>query len=408
MDTDVVVVGAGLAGLVCARTLQRAGLDVRVVEAGDGVGGRVRTDRVDGFTLDRGFQVLNPAYPAVRAELDLAALDLRPFLAGVAVRREQRLALLVDPRRAPRHVPATLRSGYLRPLELLALARWAAPALGPVGRLLAAPDMTLRRSLDRRTRGSLRREVLEPFIAGVVLEDEGSTSAAFVRLLVRSFVLGTPGLPASGMDAVPRQLTQGLDVMLGVPAERVERVAGGARVSTPGGTTTARAVVVATDPLTAERLAGVPAPVTKGVVTFWYAAEDAPTHLPVEVVDGRRRGPVVNASVVSAVAPTYAPAGQHLVQVSCLLGDGPPDEVAARRQAGEMFGVDPRRWREVGRHAIRHALPAQPPPLEHRRPVDLGEGLFVCGDHRDTASSQGALVSGRRAASAVRRHLTGA
>ncbi|MDT0166593.1 NAD(P)/FAD-dependent oxidoreductase [Actinotalea sp. AC32] len=408
MDCDVVVVGAGLAGLVCARELAHHGLAVRVLEAGDGVGGRVRTDRVDGFTVDRGFQVLNPAYPAVRELLDVDALDLRRFLAGVAVRRDDRLALLADPRRAPRHLPATLRSGYVRPRELLALARWAAPALGPVRRLLRAPDAPLADSLTAAgVTGRLRREVLEPFVAGVVLEDEGSTSAAFVRLLVRSFVLGTPGVPSSGMDAIPRQLAAGLDVSLGERVDRVDRTGSGVRVTSSSGVTGARAVVVATDALAAERLVGVAAPAMKGVVTHWYATDEAPTGLPVEVVDGRRRGPVVNASVVSAVAPSYAPAGQHLVQVSCLLGDDAPDEAAARRQAGEMFGVDPRPWREVVRHEVRHALPAQPPPLEHRRAVDLGEGVLVCGDHRDTASAQGALVSGRRAAAAVRRRLAG-
>ena len=407
MDCDVVVIGAGLAGLECARTLHEHGVDVRVLEAAADVGGRVRTDHVDGFTLDHGFQVLNPAYPAVRARVDLTALALRSFLPGVAVRRGRGLVLLADPRRAPAELPRTLRSGYVRPRELAALARWAAPALGPVRRVLDGPDATLAASLDAAgVDGRIRREVLEPFLAGVLGEDRGETSAAFVRLLVRSFLLGTPGVPAAGSAALPEQLARHVPrVELGVRVDRLETVPGGHRAVTAGGAVSARAVVVATDAVTAEALLGVPAPRTNGLVTSWYAAEEPPSTDAVVVVDGRRRGPVVNAAVMSAAAPSWAPPGSHLVQVTCLLGERAPAEADARRQAGEMFGVSTASWREIARHAIPGALPAQPPGSGVRRAVDLGDGRFVCGDHRDTASVQGAMVSGRRTATAIRHSL---
>ncbi len=433
MDCDVVVIGAGLAGLECARSLHDRGYTVRVLEAGDAVGGRIRTEHVDGFTLDRGFQLLNPAYPAVRERIDLDALDLRPFFPGVAVRRPATatqpgagpttpgpLVLLADPRCAPRHLLDTLRSGYASPLELLALARWAAPALGPVRRrLLARPDATLAESfVGPHVEGRLRREVLAPFLAGVLAtDDDAATSAAFVRLLVRAFLLGTPGVPAAGMAALPEQVAAHLPegvVTLGSRVERIERADDGARRVHAGGTTvTARATVVATDPTTAERLAGVPAPAMKGLVTCWFAAEEPPTagpfaRLPVLYLDGRRRGPVVNAAVMSAAAPSYAPPGRHLIQATCLLpATGPaPDEATIRRQAAEMVGRPADRWRLLARHEIPHALPAQPAPLAVRREVSLGDGLFVCGDHRDTASIQGAIVSGRRTARAVSRRLS--
>lgn len=421
---DVVVVGAGIAGLECARTLHAQGLTVRVVEASDGVGGRVRSDRIDGFTVDRGFQLLNPAYPAVRARVDVGALDLRPLLPGVAVRRDDRLALLADPRRAPRLLRSTLRSGYVRPRELVALARWAAPSLGPARRLVDGPDTTLARSLDRvGAHGAIRHEVLAPFLAGVLAEDDGTTSAAFVRLLVRMFLLGTPGVPAGGMAELPAQLARDLpDVVLGTRVVAVERTgseAGSAavrvrteNVGAGSGTVDARAVVVATDGVTAESLAAVRAPAMKGLVTHWYAVDEAPRRDAAIVVDGRRSGgrrpgPVVNAAVMSNAAPSYAPPGQHLVQVTCLLGAEPPAEAEVRRQAGEMFGVSTMTWREITRHVVPGAPPAQPAPLAARQEVDLGGGVFVCGDHRDTASLQGALVSGARTAEAVRRRLAG-
>ncbi len=330
----------------------------------------------------------------------------------------ERLVLLADPRRAPRHLLATLRSGYVSPVELLALARWAAPALGPVRRLLARPDVPLAESfVDTHVEGHLRREVLEPFLAGVLATDDDATSAAFVRLLVRMFLLGTPGVPAAGMAALPQQVAAHLPsgvVTLGARVETIETADDGARLVHVAGTTvTARAVVVATDPPTAERLAGVTAPPMKGLVTSWFAADAAPTSgavgdLPVLYVDGRRHGPVVNAAVMSAAAPSYAPAGRHLIQATCLLpATGPaPDEAAIRRQTGEMVGCPSDDWHLLARHEIPQALPAQPAPLVTQQPVDLGDGLFVCGDHRDTASIQGALVSGRRTARAVTRWLS--
>jgi predicted NAD/FAD-binding protein len=411
MDCDVVIVGAGLAGLTCARELHRRGYDVRVLEAADRVGGRVTSERVDGFTLDRGFQVINPAYPALQDLVDVDALRLQPFLPGVAVRRDDGLSVLADPRRAPRRIPATLRSGYLRPVELAALARWAAPALGPVRRLVERDDATLADSLTAAgVDGRIRREVLEPFLAGVLGDHAGETSAAFVRLVLRSDVLGTPGLPVGGAIALPEQLAAGLPhVTTGVRVDEVAAVPGGHVVRAAGTEVRARAVVVAADPVTAATLTGLPTPVMRGLSTTWWSADVLVHPTSAVVVDGRRRGPVVNAAVVSRAAPSYAPARVHLVEATCVLPPdaAAPDPEAVRRQAGEILGADPRGWTELGRHDVRHALPALRPPLRDRfrQEVDLGDGRYVCGDHRDTPSQQGALVSGRRTARAVAARL---
>src|SRR3954463_9570923 len=127
---DVVVVGAGVAGLTCARLLERLGLSVRVLERGDATGGRIRTDVLSGYRCDRGFQVLNPSYPAVRELIDLRALALCRFSAGVALPGPDGIRVVGDPVRAPSLLWRTLRSGYVAPEELARLAAWAAPALG--------------------------------------------------------------------------------------------------------------------------------------------------------------------------------------------------------------------------------------------------------------------------------------
>ncbi|GAB2583559.1 NAD(P)/FAD-dependent oxidoreductase [Kribbella endophytica] len=450
----MIVVGAGLAGLNCALTLQSRGLAVSILEAADAVGGRVRTDRIDGYLCDRGFQLLNPAYPAVRRYVDLAALDLHAFTAGVAVAGAAGTTVLADPRRSPWLLGRTLVSGYLSPKELARLGAWAAPALGRVDRLLAeasgqapgapspgaaspgapppgatppgatppgaeAPgrsalhpgsvtggDLSLRESLDRAgVDGRLRREVLEPFLAGVLAEADGATSAAFVRLLLRSFLLGTPSLPAGGMSALPEQLAARLrePVQLSRPATAVR---GGDEVvvDTVDGELRARAVVIATDPSAAAELVQLRAPQLKGLSTYWFTTDEPPRTDKLLVVDGRRDGPVVNTAVMSNVAPSYAPPGQHLIQATTLW---PTEAVESevRIQLTRMYGRSAGAWQLVVRHDIPEALPHQPPPLAARRPVALGEGRFVAGDHRDTVSIQGALVSGRRAANAVTQYL---
>ncbi len=408
---DVVVVGAGLAGLRCAGALRERGREVVVLEAGDAVGGRVRTDLVDGFRCDRGFQVLNPAYPAVRRWVDLEALALQSFGAGVMVRSDGGLRIVADPVREPRLLPQTLRSGYLHPRELAALGRWSAQVLVNPRAVMRAPDTTLAQSLDAAgVVGRLRQEILDPFLAGVLVDSHGGSSASFAKLLVRMFALGRPGLPEQGMGALPAQLAARVSqVLLDSPVEAVIPDGGrGVTVAAGGSTWRARAVVVATDPVSAARLIPLPEPGTRGLVTWWFEAPQAPATLPLVAVDGRRsgqlrRGPVWNTSVISAAAPSYAPPGRHLVEATCLLDrpDGDAPEADVLRHVGQIYGCATAGWRTIIRHRIPLALPAMPPPLRARSAVSLGDGVFVCGDHRDTPSIQGALVSGSRAAAAV-------
>ena len=346
MDADVIVVGAGLAGLRCARVLQDAGRQVVVLEAATHVGGRVTSETVDGFVVDRGFQVLNPAYPAVRRWVDVGALALvlRRRPAGPHGRRPPRPA---DPRRTPRLGVDTLRSGMLDAGDVWGLGRWLAPSLARPQAAAAGPDTTLARALDaHRVNGDLRR-VLDRFLAGVVVDPDGSTSAQFTRLLLRSFALGRPGLPEGGMRRLPEQLAAGLaDVRTAVSVDAVRStVTGMAGVDTADGPLTARQVVVATGPTEASRLAGVPRVAMNGLTTWWFAVDEAPDPRRLVAVDARGGqgppGPVWNAAVVSTVAPSYAPAGKHLVEATTLLArpDGEASEGEVLAHLGDLYGL---------------------------------------------------------------------
>ncbi|MGN7970067.1 NAD(P)/FAD-dependent oxidoreductase [Microbacterium sp. 22296] len=401
---DVIVVGAGLAGLRCATRLAEAGRDVVVLEGADAVGGRERTDIVDGFRLDVGFHVLNPAYPAVRRWVDVDALALRRFPVAVGVRLDDRLARLSHPLRHPLSVPGSLRSGLVGLSDLAALARWVAPTVLSARAAKTGTDRTLDEAWDRAgVRGALRDSVLEPFLAGVLADDRQQTSDAFVRLLVRSFALGRPGVPAAGIGALPAQLADtarraGVGIRLSHRVVSTRNRARGWHVGVEGqDAMTARAVVIATG-LDPSLDVALPSP--RGLQTWWFAADQAPTDDAALRVDGRRRGPIVNTAVMTNTAPTYAPRGQHLVQATCVM-PSTASEGDIRRQLAEIWDADTRPWRLLRRDDIAGALPAQDPPLRLRRSVRLGDGRYVAGDHRDTASIQGALVSGQRVAEAV-------
>ena len=406
----VIVVGAGLSGLAAARHLTRHGVEVVVLEGSDAVGGRVRTDLVEGYRLDRGFQLYNPAYPEGARVLDHAALDLKPFVAGarIVISRggRRQVARVADPRRKPSWAVPSLMAHIGSPVST---ARFGAYALSCAVRSPAslgrAPDITSEEALRRAGADhTLMERVLRPFLSGVFLDSELTTSRRFLDVVLKSFVRGTPSVPALGMQRIPEQLATGLDVRLG---HRVASTSARAVDIVGGGTQAAEAVLVATDPMTAAHLiADVRAPAARSVTTWYYRPTCAPEELAdgeaVLILDGSRRGPLVNTVVLTHAAPDYAPAGNALIAASALgVWDSPEQENAVRDHLAWLYGVPTEDWDLIASYPIPYALPAMPVPFELQRAVRTASGVYLAGDHRDTSSIQGALVSGRRAAEAL-------
>lgn len=409
MDADVLVVGAGLAGLVCAKHLQLAGHEVAVLEAAEVVGGRVATDTVDGFTLDRGFQVLNTAYPALRREVHLPDLDLCAFTPGAAVRGDDGgLHTFVNPLRQPWTAPATVTDRLLPRADELRLLHWTAGIVLRRGRAaLERPDVSTARALaDAGLDGAVLERFLRPFLAGVLLERDLDTAARFTALVWRTFVLGTVAVPARGMAALPAHLVAQLHpgtVRLGVAAEAVTATT----VRTASGELRARAVVVATDPSAAARLLpSLRAPRMRSVTTTYHVVDDAPDTRPLLRLDGTG-GPMLNSVVLTAAAPSYSPDHRALVSSSALGSAADVPEHVVRRELARLWGVDTAGWQHLHTSEVPEALPAFTAPTAQgfRAPVDLGEGLHVAGDHRDSPSLQGAMANGRRTARSVDRWL---
>ncbi|RLP93203.1 FAD-dependent oxidoreductase [Micromonospora sp. CV4] len=402
-ETDVVIVGGGLAGLAAARRLHRAGVPWRLLEAGGRLGGRIATDVVDGHLIDRGFQVLNTAYPRLGTLLDIDRLDLGYFTSGVLVRKGDDLLRLVNPLREPTGGPGTALAnvGSLRDrLRFAALA--AGCATLPASRLLAAPETSAEVALRRAgLSDAIIEELLRPFLSGVFIDRELSTSSHVLAMVLRSFARGRIGLPAEGMAALPRAIADPLPADLITLDTPVAEVAP-RRVRTQAGDIRCRAVVVAVDPPAAAALLPALATVRMhSYTTYYHSASEPPLTEPILLVDGDRRETIANTVVLSNAVRTYAPAGRHLVATS-VVGPTAPPEPTVRTELTRLYGRSTADWTHLTTVSVPDALPAAPPPQGRlRKPVALGEGLFVAGDHRDSPSIQGALTSGWRAAGAV-------
>lgn len=411
---DVLIVGAGLAGLCCAHELHRHDVSFKVVEASDGIGGRVRTDEVDGFLLDRGFQVLLTAYPEAQRVLDYDALDLRSFYDGALVRFDGAFHRIADPLREPLAAPQTAFSPIgtladkLRVLKLRQAVR--SPSLDG---LWARPEVTTQAALAERYGFSdvMIERFFRPFLGGILLDCDLEASSRAFEFYFRMFTEGETAVPAHGMQQIPEQIAASLPDHTIQTSTRVQHAAPGQIMLEHGGTVESRAVVVATDgPELAYLLDNFDPPASRSVLCLYYAATETPTADPVLVLNGEGEGPVNNLTVMSAVSPHYAPAGQSLISVSVVGNPSRPDaevEARVRTHLRRWYGDVVDTWRHLKTYRIVHAQPAQPPSAltPPERPARLADGLYLAGDHRTNASINGAMRSGCRAADAVLDYL---
>jgi phytoene dehydrogenase-like protein len=396
----VVIVGAGVAGLACALDLTAAGVPVQILDASDGVGGRMRTDRRGGFLLDRGFQVFNTSYPQVKRRINLPALQLRPFTPGVLLHTGDRRLRFADPTRQLTSAADLLRGRLAGPSDAIALARLcAADMLLPVSLIKRQPDRATFAALTEAGISPALCELLfRPFLAGVFLEDELETSGRFFHLVWRSMLRGTLCLPRRGIQAVPEQLagalpagTVRLETAIRTLTEDGAALADGTEIP-------ARAVIVATGAAEAAvLLPGLSVPATRTVTTFYHAAPSSPLAEPTLLVDTERK--ILNTVVLTEVTPSYAADRRALVAAS-VLGDASGREPEVRARIGEMYGTDTSGWEHLGTYPVHGALPAMPAPHPLSRPARIAPRRYVCGDHRATGSVQGAMASGTRAARA--------
>ena len=382
-SSDVLIVGAGLAGLSAAITLQEAGRDVQLIDSSDRPGGRVTSDVIDGFICDRGFQLINSKYPALQALDVIKEIDFIPAPRVIEVALGSDRRALGDPRVAP-WTALDKATGTIP--EKLSLLRFL------------ATNPKENQSVDDvlKSSGSVYARALRPFLRGVFLTDPKNVDARYGQSIVKSFISGSPGIPRKGVAELSKALAARVNsVTYGVRADSLE----GKVVQTSAGEFTAPTIVIATDATTATQLLGLhEVPRMAGCITWYHAVTNNPSGNGRLVVDGQNRGPIINSIVISDISSSYAPIGQHLASTTTDLGATESD---VRRHLAIMWGMSTHDWQLIAKYEIPAALPIQSVGRALTQTVKVSENVYVVGDHRAVPSQQGALFSGRLAAELI-------
>ena len=408
----VIIVGAGLAGLTCAKVLYEKGAEVSVLEASDGVGGRVRTDEKDGFLLDRGFQVYFTAYPASRRHLDHAGLDLRAFDPGAVVCRGRKKDVLSDPVRDPAAIPSSLISDVATFGDKLRTLKLAAGNIS--GPAEAAGEST---NGDSTSLEYLRKQgfsegfiddFFRPFYGGIFLDRTLGTSSRVFRFTFKMLARGQTVVPVRGMGEIPRQLASHLPqeaIRLGSPVDELLREDGRVTGVEAGGEEhEADAVVVAADAPGAGKLTRKDVPQSSvGQVCIYYGTAGLNPEKKI-LLNADSGGFLNNVIEISNVSRGYAPPGQGLVCAVALSGMELADEELYRRGIEEISEWYPQAdLRPLEIYRIPFAQFSQPPGVHGGLPANRTKtpGLVLAGEYTEDSSINGSMLSGEKAAREV-------
>jgi len=406
--SDILIIGSGLAGLTAARVLKLAGRKVKILEASDAPGGRVRTDKYNGFLLDRGFQVLLTAYPEARHFLDYKALDLRSFSPGSIILNNSGIDEIGDPLREVTSLIRTLKSpvGSMKDKFKLLFLRLKLAGIS-IDEIFAKQETTTLQYL--RNAGFSERIIsnfFTPFMSGIYLEHKLDTSSRMFEFVFKMFSEADTAIPAKGMGMISAQLSSGLSAEELIFNERVLSIDGNEIRTASGRNYKAGNILIAT---AADR---IPAPFQripvekKSVTCLYFSTDKAPYHKALIALNANSNRLVNNIAVMSNVSADYAPEGKSLISVSLtdkqLLIE---PEFLELKIKDELKFWYPHciNWEHLNTYSIPYALPDNRHATNDIRPssMRINDSTFICGDHLMNGSINAAMKSGRLAAEAI-------
>jgi len=384
MGKKVIVVGAGLAGLSAAITLENEGASVTVLESSDRPGGRMTSDVIDGFICDRGFQLINANYPEIKRLGIMKDVEFVSASSVIEVARNDGRIRIGDPRSALLSVFNSETGSIIEKLRLVKYLLRRKPALS-VGDELKSNGI-----------GKTYERVLRPFLTGVFLADPLLVNPEYGRTAIKHFVTGNSGLPVGGVQAFSEVLaTRVKDIRYGVQVNSIKKNT----VRTSKGNFEADAIIVATDATTAAQLLDLTeVPKLVGCTTWYHSTKESPSQSKSLIIDSQNRGPVVNTMVISNMMPDYAPRGKNLISSTSILAT---TESEIRRHLAILYGSDTRNWKLVAKYDIPSALPLAGLEKTLVSGARVKDSIFIAGDYKSAPSQNGALLSGRLAALSV-------
>lgn len=405
IETDVLIVGAGLSGLTAAKVLKAAGRKIKILEASDGVGGRVRTDCVGGFLLDRGFQVLLTAYPEAKTFLNYKALDLKAFEPGAIILNEKGTTEVGDPLRRPLTLFKTLFSSagtFSDKMKMLQLKRKLNKS--DIESIFSREEITTLAYLTKQNfSNEMIRQFFKPFMTGIFLEEQLKTSSRMFEFVFKMFSEGDTAIPAKGMGMIPAQLAESLSMEELILNEKVVSIDKNKAITSSGRSYNAHKILIATEG------ANLPAPFIQNkkkpnsVTNIYFSADRPPFTKPIIALNSMSNKLVNNIAIMDRVSPDYAPFRKSLVSVS-LIGDFQnalradlPFEVI---QELKYWFPEAGDWDHLKTYHIPYGLPNDETVRNdfNNDAFRLSDHCFTCGDYLTNGSINAAMSGGRRAA----------
>lgn len=397
---EFLVVGAGLAGLTAAKVLSQSGREVLLLEKSDGVGGRVRTDQYKDFLLDRGFQVLLTAYPELPKHLNLSLLRLHSFESGATIFSDGHFSKVGDPFRNVSSIMSTAFTktiGMQDKIKLLKLRN----------SLIGRKKIYFQQKDDKRILETFEElgftskainSFFKPLVGGIQLDPSLSGSTRLCFLVLKMLFIGDAAVPSRGMGAISEQLSKQINESSIRLTSTVDKVEGKKVILESGESFLPSNLIIATEGPATAKLLGQESPLSRSVSCIYFSAPQAPSSSKAILLNGEKNGPALNVAIMSNISPSYSKNGKALIAVAIPNTIKPDSMENVLIQMRKWFGDSVDSWEHIKTYSIEHGQPDLRPGDPFRKSIKNSEGVYICGDHRDTPSIQGALVSGRRAA----------
>jgi protoporphyrinogen oxidase len=409
----IVIVGTGVSGLSAGIYLKKKGYqNITFIEASDRVGGRMKTDIVDGYTLDRGFHTYFTAYPYASEILDLDELDLKFLNSGALVLNNRKLKKYIDPFKNPLSSLKMLFSDIGKWNDKLNLIKRRAEAKQISENQIFEKFEVKTSSILKKKHFSnqIIKNFFNPLFSSIFLDNELKTSRRVFDYTFKMLMEGRAAIPAKGIESIPKQMAAHFDKNNFIFNNPVVDIKDQVVYLQNGDTISADITLIATDHNTFyAKYKKEPLSVNhKSTTCLYFSADSKPFKEPMVCVNANEPKFVNSVVVLTNIDKQFAPVGKELISVNINGLSKVKDDVienVVKDELSKYFGMEIFNWKLLKVYKIDYALPNQEFVLGKRKIADmkLGEQVYVCGDHLLYGSMNAAIKTGKMVAEIIHR-----